>query len=326
METPLEFRFEMRHLPHQGFLADRDLRERGHRSAELKCQTCQNPKNDNGNWTKAMRWDLKLRNPFAGPSEHALLLPVVALMICILVGCDRPGPTTSTNPEPTLTAYSQYCVVCGRESQFEPFGTGYGRREAAMCPHCGSLERHRLLRLFLASRDLVRPGMRILHISPQAGLESFFRGFPGIEYLTSEYGGGSADLHLNLTEIELPDDSIDAILCLHVLEHIEQDRKAMQEIHRILRPEGWAILQVPIFRDRPETFEDPSVMSPEAREDAFGQSNHVRVYGWQDYRDLLKESGFDVHIDDFVSLFDTKAQQRMGLDGKEWIHVCKKPL
>ncbi len=269
---------------------------------------------------------LGLKARFAGIAGRAAYLFVAVLVVTSTTACYSEPKEVVTNLGQAPSTDLQYCVVCGHESQFEPFGTGTEIRGNAMCPHCGSLERHRLLRLFIASRSLIRPGMRVLHISPQPALESVFGGFSGVEYQTSEIEGGSADFHFDLTSIELPDDSIDAFLCLHVLEHIEDDRRAMREIFRVLKPGGWAILQVPLYRDRPLTFEDPSITSPVERETAFGQFDHVRVYGWQDFRDRLMESGFDLQVEDFVADFDTDTQKRMGLDKEEWIHICRKLL
>ncbi|MEG3066539.1 methyltransferase domain-containing protein [Acetomicrobium sp.] len=114
----------------------------------------------------------------------------------------------------------------------------------------------------------------------------------------------------------------DCIICYHVLEHIPDDQMAMKEIFRVLKPGGWAILQVPILRDK--TFEDPSVITPEDRERVFGQRDHVRIYGL-DYKDRLEQAGFSVKVDDYVKQLSSDVIERYGLMKDENIYFCSKP-
>ncbi|MDA2918280.1 class I SAM-dependent methyltransferase [Desulfobacterota bacterium AH_259_B03_O07] len=115
------------------------------------------------------------------------------------------------------------------------------------------------------------------------------------------------------------------ILCFYVLEHVEDDRKAMKELFRVLKPGGWAILQVPIFQDRAATFEDPSIISPEERESVFGKKDHVRIYGL-DFKDRLECSGFKVFVDNYVSTLNPEVVKRCGLDPTEKIFFCTKTI
>lgn len=215
------------------------------------------------------------------------------------------------------------CPVCENGfDRFLPFGLI--RREEALCPYCQSLERHRLLWLFLQKGTNLLDGSpkRLLHVAPEAGLGRLLQGIRGIEYLSSDYAPGRAMVQMDITSIDMPDSSFDIVICNHVLEHVSDDRKAMAEFVRVLRPEGWAILQVPMT-DNPETYEDASITSPEEREKAFGQWDHVRLYG-QDYFERLRSSGFVVTASSYVQDISPSRRVRFGLDPKEQIYFCEK--
>jgi predicted SAM-dependent methyltransferase len=129
---------------------------------------------------------------------------------------------------------------------------------------------------------------------------------------------------MDILNITYSDNFFDAILCSHVLEHVNNDRQAMNEFYRVLKPGGWAILQVPIDYGRSETFEDSSITAPEDREKYFGQYDHLRLYG-RDYPQRLMQSGFQVECIDFCKTFSEEEQKRMGLDRKDGIiYFCKK--
>ena len=144
---------------------------------------------------------------------------------------------------------------------------------------------------------------------------------PYLDYLTADSEPGRGMVVMDLTGIKYPDNSFDVIYCSHVLEHIQDDRKAMSELHRVLRPGGWALLQVPIILEK--TFEDPSVQTPEERKRVFGQSDHVRAYG-KDYRDRLEQAGFVVTIDSFAGRITEERALFLGLDTTEDIFCCRK--
>jgi len=126
---------------------------------------------------------------------------------------------------------------------------------------------------------------------------------------------------MDITNIPYEDNSFGVILCSHVLEHIPDDRKAMRELYRVLKPGGWAILQVPIIRDK--TFEDFSITKPEDRERVFGQWDHVRAYG-KDYRDRLEKAGFKVRVDDYVKRLGADKIKKYALKENEDIYYCEK--
>ena len=216
----------------------------------------------------------------------------------------------------------RYCPVCGkRSSRFDSFGIV--PREDALCPHCGSLERHRLLWLFLRKRtDLFAGKPRMLHVAPEPCLESMFRKRLGSNYLTADLFNPSAMVRMDICDIQYPDNSFDAIYCSHVLEHVPDDKQAMVEFRRVLSANGWAILNVPIISDI--TFEDPSIVDPKERLKAFGQEDHVRCYG-QDYSERLRDSGFNVEIIKVDDLADSDEAAKMGLTRASGeIYYCTK--
>jgi predicted SAM-dependent methyltransferase len=145
-----------------------------------------------------------------------------------------------------------------------------------------------------------------------------------LDYLTIDLNDPSVTMKGDITNLDLANNSVDVIICYHVLEHVVQDRRAMREIYRVLRSGGWALLQVPIDRSVQRTYEDTSITSPEDRLRHFGQEDHVRIYG-RDYQDRLTESGFCVTIVDLVKRVGDDGLRRYGLDPNELIYRCDKP-
>jgi SAM-dependent methyltransferase len=166
-----------------------------------------------------------------------------------------------------------------------------------MCWSCGALERHRSVWLYLdRNAGMLRPGMTIVHIAPEPMLGGRFRGLPDVRYLSGDLTAEFGPEILDVTALPYGDASIDAVVCNHVLEHVPDDAGAMREIHRVLKPTGWAMLLVPDVLGQDVTLEDPSISDPEERLRRFGQRDHVRRYGW-DYVRRLSEAGFDVEVD-----------------------------
>lgn len=187
----------------------------------------------------------------------------------------------------------KYCPLCKRgSSHFMSFGVP--ARTEACCFFCHSLERHRFLWLYLQRRTdfFSRPPSKFLHFAPEACTQKHFRKLLGAGYLTADIEEGKAMVQLDITDIAYPDESFDAILCSHVMEHVQDDTKAMRELYRVLKPDAWALLVVPLSGGE-TTFEDPSIVDPRRRFELFGQSDHVRVYG-DDFSDRLQAVGFSV--------------------------------
>jgi SAM-dependent methyltransferase len=166
-------------------------------------------------------------------------------------------------------------------------------RKNALCPGTLSLERHRLLWLYLDRETLFQKNrIKVLHVSPEQDFYRKFKYFSHWDYTTTDLYSPLADVKADLRALPFEDNTYDLVLCNHVLEHVPNDKKAMGEIHRVLKLGGTAILQVPLDENRLETFEDDSITDPEERTQIFGQYDHIRVYG-QDYYNRLKEVGFD---------------------------------
>jgi len=161
----------------------------------------------------------------------------------------------------------------------------------------------------------------MLHFAPEAALSHTFRSLTGMTYLSSDLEADVADTQVDITQLPFPDSSFDIIYCSHVLEHVPDDRKAMREIRRVLRPSGWAVLQVPIKGRR--TYEDWSITAPEDRQRVFGQSDHVRFYG-NDFSERLTQQGFQVMEDSFASKLPLRELVQFGITPQERIYLCRK--
>ena len=129
---------------------------------------------------------------------------------------------------------------------------------------------------------------------------------------------------MDVHAIPFEENSFDVIMCNHVLEHVEDDRKVMSEFFRVMNKGGWGIFQVPIDYTRKETFDDPSITDPREREKHYWQDDHLRLYGL-DYGSILSEAGFEVVEDAFVKELDPKLVERYALPKDEIIYLCKKP-
>ena len=214
------------------------------------------------------------------------------------------------------------CPICGERSVFRT--AGRKPRPRGACTVCGSLERHRLLYLYLEQKtDLFEAELSVLHFSPVRGLAKALKAKQNLNYVVSEYDR-PADLQLDLTDLALPDDSWDVLICYHVLEHITEDRKAMSEMYRVLKPGGWAVVQVPV-REQPDSLEDPSIQRPEQREQMFGQHDHVRYYGWKDFADRLEQAGFEVTIERFGRGLSDELVREYSVFPDERIYLLRKP-
>jgi len=172
--------------------------------------------------------------------------------------------------------------------------------------------------VLLARGDL--PGHRLLHLAPEPLFDPVFARLPGVERVTADLHA-PADLRLDVSDMDLSDSSFDLILCSHVLEHVPDDRAAMRELHRVLAEDGLALVLVP-YRPGVTTYEAPSITSPLDRMVAFGQQDHVRIYG-SDFTARLQEAGFDVEDRTASELFDAATVARCELDPDEHLFLCR---
>jgi predicted SAM-dependent methyltransferase len=216
----------------------------------------------------------------------------------------------------------RYCPICRKTSN--KFGRfGIDQRDNAQCMHCGSLERHRLVWLYLERfTDLFdgRP-KTILHIAPEPAFVPRLRKKFGSNYVTADLFDQYAMVKMDVMDIHYADESFDLIYCSHVLEHVPDDRRALAEFHRTLRPDGWAILQVPIWRE--VTFEDPSIVDPAERLAVYGQMDHVRIYG-HDFVDRVRDAGFKVKVVVAADFLSQDEIETMALNGAGEIYHCTK--
>ncbi len=222
----------------------------------------------------------------------------------------------------TLRGSRFYCPVCERGfRKFYEFGIN--PRPNAMCPGCGSLERHRLLWVALCDlqdKNLIERGAgRLLHVAPEPCLAEKFR--QKYDYISIDLDGKKAMMAMDITAMTFDDNSFDAIVCNHVLEHIPDDKKAMKELCRVLKPGGWASIQVPIKGN--VTQEDLSITDPKEKLRLYGQEDHVRYYG-MDFIGRLKEAGFDVRSISKTDLLGTDEMERVSVALENEVILCGK--
>ncbi|MGI8558847.1 MAG: class I SAM-dependent methyltransferase [Solirubrobacteraceae bacterium] len=208
------------------------------------------------------------------------------------------------------------CPCCARS--FARFADAPNRANA-ICPGCGSQERHRLLRLWLARERA--PCARVLHFAPEHALSAWIASQRGVsDYATSDYPvTTSSTLSLNICDIDLPDASFDWIIASHILEHVEDERAALGELARVLAPGGSLVVMLPVDLGRADTLEDPAVRTPAQRAAAYLQDDHVRLYG-RDVARRLGGGGLDVRTHRAALDFD---RVRYGLLESDEIYLLR---
>jgi SAM-dependent methyltransferase len=240
--------------------------------------------------TKAGRWSERLRLPYhsARAAQRLLRHPTIA---------------------------PRHCNICGYEGPFYPLGTP--PRLDAGCASCKSFERHRLLKLWADDNPAQLQGRKILHFAPERAVRSFIEPLAA-NYITADIDPRNVDHEINIEDIAFDDGFCDVVICSHVLEHVD-DRKALAELHRILRPDGLLLMMTPVNWAWDTTYEDPSITSPRERLLHFGQSDHVRYFG-ADIVGRIEEAGFDVSLVRSVE----PAVRRHGLLRSDVLFLCRK--
>lgn len=217
-------------------------------------------------------------------------------------------------------------IGCDFKVIYEKEIIGCGRRFAG-CIKCGSTDKERLVFTYMQSTNFfANPNKSILHMAPEPNLSKQFIKYKFKNYICGDYFAPGYEhvypsyvKNINILNIPYSNEYFDVVICNHVLEHVEDDIKGMSEIFRVLRKGGFAILQVPISYKMNKTYEDSSIIDPAEREKAFGQCDHVRIYGI-DYFERLKKIGFKVEV---ISDLATR-HSKYGLNSKEKIFVCHK--
>lgn len=206
--------------------------------------------------------------------------------------------------------------------RFLPYG--YQKiRENALCPGTLSLERHRLLWLYLEREtSFLTDSIKVLHVAPEQVFYQKFRSFSHWDYTTTDLYSPLADVKADLSKLPFEDHAYDLILCNHVLEHIPDHLQALSELYRVLKKGGTLIAQVPLDLNREKTFEDPTITDPQERSRIFGQYDHVRIYG-KDYSDFLNQTGFSSQCIPYTEQLTKKEIETYALQNDS-IPVAKK--
>ena len=210
------------------------------------------------------------------------------------------------------------CPICGNHyGKFLPYGR-INPRLNALCPSCLSLERHRLIWLYLKEKtNFFSAQLDVLHIAPEPCFMKRFEKQHGEKYITADIESPLAKVKMDIHQIPFSENIFDVVICNHVLEHVQDDIKAMSEIRRVLKPGGWAIMQVPFFSPVPDvTFEDTTITDPQEREKFFGQNDHVRMFG-KDYSKRIERAGLKAVEDDFAKV----QPEKYGLQRAEIIYI-----
>jgi SAM-dependent methyltransferase len=216
------------------------------------------------------------------------------------------------------------CNICQKHyRKFLPYGY-VNSRENALCPNCLSLERHRLMQLYLQDKTrFYTSNPRTLHVAPEFCFLKHFERLLGDNYVTADLESPLAKIKIDVQAIPFDDNTFDVIFCNHILEHVDDDMKALQELYRILKPGGWGIIQSPINYNRATTYEDASIVAPEERTKHFGQHDHVREFGF-DYALRLAKAGFEVTEDHYIETLPPEKVKRNALPKNEIIYLVNK--
>ena len=222
------------------------------------------------------------------------------------------------------------CPVCGKHyRKFLPYGY-VKSRENALCPNCLSLERHRLLWLYLKEEtNIFTDELSFLHIAPELCFMGYFSKQKNLKYTKADLESPWADIHLNVEDMPLDTSSYDIVMANHILEHVENLDKALNEIYRVLKPGGYAILLSPINPERNTTYENDRITDPIEREIHFGQKDHLREFGL-DYAKVLKRDGVEIIEDRFIETLSKEDVYRYAIANpnditiENYIFVAKK--
>ena len=214
------------------------------------------------------------------------------------------------------------CPICGRSFRaFSIYNCPVGK--VKVCPYCASFERHRFLWLYFNKADIINKKIKMLHFAPEYCFFINFIDMDNIEYHSVDLNPRMANEKFDIKCIPYQDNSFDIILCNHVLEHVDDDCKAMRELARVLKKDGKTIITVPIDENREKTLEDETIKTPKEREKYYWQWDHLRLYG-RDFEKRIYDNGFDVKVIDIINELSDSEINEYGLNENEKIFVCSK--
>lgn len=218
------------------------------------------------------------------------------------------------------------CPVCNSTyRKFLPYGRNTSSRENALCPSCLSLERHRLMALYMKRKtNFYTAKLKVLHVAPEYCFIDRFEQMKNLDYITADIESPLAKVKMDIHQIPFPENTFDVAICNHVMEHVDDYILAMSELHRVLKPGGWALIQSPQDMKYEVTYEDPTITDPKEREKHFLQNDHLRLFG-RNYGRELEKGGFKVTEDRFVMDELSPAEvKRYSLPGEEIVYFCQK--
>ena len=216
------------------------------------------------------------------------------------------------------------CPICKKNVRiFWPYGVML--RPGAQCPRCGALERHRTLWLFFENRSLFdKPDMKLLHFAPEAAFLNQFKTLKNVDYWPVDLNPNMPGVRkaVDITDIPFEDESMDVIICNHVMEHIPDENRALSEMYRVLKRDGVAVINAPVDQARETTFENPEYNTPELRLKYFGQHDHVRIYG-RDYGERLAKV-FKVEVLEPNRSLTAEQLKAYGVWEGDRVYLCRK--
>lgn len=223
---------------------------------------------------------------------------------------------------PNLDGHAVFCPCCG--SSFSRWKMFRRRRRAIQCFTCDSVDRHRHLWLHLLNiPDFFTTSKRILHFAPEAFFKEVLGGNPLFDYQDADVDPACATYQIDISQIARPDEYFDAIFCSHVFEHVEDDRKGMSELHRVLKRDGTAFVITPAHADpKAPTLEDPEFHTPELRLKHYGHPSHVRTYGRNDFVERLRRAGFSVDASTVDTFGPKERSAPLGL--ADIVYLCRR--
>lgn len=225
-----------------------------------------------------------------------------------------------------LRGGSRACPLCGWSFRWFTRGKLSVRpKPSGYCPRCNSKPRHRWFRLHL---DALLPSSRVdrlavLHIAPAHSTYRVLSQLPLAAYVTAGRDRSRRlALRCDLEARAIKEASFDVVVCIHVLEHVDDDQLAMRTLFEVTKPGGIVAVGVPV-NDTGSTIEDPAITDPAEREKAFGEPDHRRWYA-ADIVDRLRAAGFH-DVDPLLTAQAPSAvRDRYGLTRGEGLFLCRR--